>query len=57
MERGFPNQMPASGASMTKYEREQLAFHRTPEGERIWRMSDLAYDEYMRLVEKEKNNK
>lgn len=57
MERGFPNQMPASGASMTKYEREQLAFHRTPEGERIWRMSDLAYEEYMRLVEKEKNNK
>lgn len=57
MERGFPNQMPASRASMTRAEREQLAFHRTSEGERIWRMSDLAYEEYMRLIEKEKNNK
>ena len=42
---------------MTKYEKEELAFRRTPEGGRIWRMSDLAYEEYMRLVEKEKNNK
>ena len=57
MERGLPNEVPARGTRMTKYEKEQLAFHRTPEGERIWRMSDLAYEEYMRLVEKEKNNK
>jgi len=57
MERRLSNEVSASGARMTKYEREQLAFHRTPEGERVWRMSDLAYEEYMRLVEKEKNNK
>ena len=57
MERRLSNEVSASGARMTKYEREQLASHRTPEGERVWRMSDLAYEEYMRLVEKEKNNK
>ena len=57
MERRLLNEVPTSGTRMTKYEREQLAFHRTPEGERVLRMSDLAYEEYMRLVEKEKNNK
>ena len=42
---------------MTEEEQNLLRFYRSEEGERVWRMSDLAYEEYMRLVEKEKNNK
>ena len=42
---------------MTEEEQNLLRFYRSKEGERVWRMSDLAYEEYMRLVEKEKNNK
>lgn len=57
MERGFPNQMPASRASMTEEEENLLRFYRSEEGERVWRMSDLAYEEYMRLADKEKSDK
>jgi hypothetical protein len=34
---------------MTRQEKEQLAFYRSPEGEREWRVSDLAYAHYQNL--------
>ena len=39
---------------MTKEERDTLAFYRTPEGEKVLQMSDLAYAEFYSLTQKEK---
>lgn len=39
---------------MTDYERSLLKYFRTDDGEKEWRVSDLAYTEYMRLENLEK---
>ena len=42
---------------MTEEEQNLLRFYRSEEGERVWRMSDLAYEEYQTLLSKEANEK
>lgn len=38
---------------LTREEQKRLDFYNTPEGEKEWRYSDLAYADYQRLLDKE----
>lgn len=40
---------------LTENEQRLLDYYRTPVGEKEWRTSDLAWVEYKKLEEKEKN--
>ena len=42
-------------AKLTAVEKAKLAYYRTPEGEKVWRVSDLAWAEYQKLEQKEKH--
>lgn len=42
---------------LTENEQRLLDYYRTPAGEKEWRTSDLAWAEYKKLEEKEKNGR